>query len=232
MNHVEQSHAIDNRDRGSKLSAGKAKTNVANTMMSLLSMQTKWRNNVIPFITVYYCCCRDPLIHIVCMDLVFESFNSRWQHLVQKERLTSYHIQHTSRIHTWKPSNPVWQLPGLQLPPLLVSLLILQIALRQPKLKYPLLDDATEVCDLKNHQWIPETWWWNEHMDEATQDKITWLKTYRVLKGGKTSEAKEAETTYNDAKHVPKPVVWLTKSDTRNGIRPSFPWWWWCFLFC
>ena len=38
------------------------------------------------------------------------------------------------------------------------------------KLKDPLLDAATEVCALfKNHQWRPETWWWNEQVDEAIQ---------------------------------------------------------------
>ena len=40
------------------------------------------------------------------------------------------------------------------------------------KLKGPLLDAATEVCCLsKNHQWNPETWWWNEEVDKAIREK-------------------------------------------------------------
>ena len=36
------------------------------------------------------------------------------------------------------------------------------------KLKGPLLDAATEVCSIsKNHQWKPETRWWNEEVDKA-----------------------------------------------------------------
>ena len=83
------------------------------------------------------------------------------------------------------------------------------------KLKGPLLDAATEVCGLtKNHQWKPETWWWNERVEEAVLEKRARFKAYNTLKkGGKTDEAKEAEAAYRDAKRVAKRVVWLAKSE-------------------
>ena len=62
------------------------------------------------------------------------------------------------------------------------------------KLKDPLLDAATEVCVLsKNHQWRPEAWWWNEHVDEPIQENHAWIKAYKALKkGGKMAKAEEA----------------------------------------
>ena len=79
------------------------------------------------------------------------------------------------------------------------------------KLKGSLLDAATEVCGLsKNHQWRPETWWWNDEVDKAIQDKRARFKAYNALKKkGKTAEAKEAKTAYIDAKRVAKRAVWL-----------------------
>ena len=59
------------------------------------------------------------------------------------------------------------------------------------KLKGPLLNAATKVCGLsRNHQWKPGTWWWNEEVDKAIQEKHAQFKSYRALKkGGMTAEA-------------------------------------------
>ena len=86
------------------------------------------------------------------------------------------------------------------------------------KLKDPLLDAATEVCGLlKNHQWRPETWWWNAQVDEATQEKRARLNAYKALKkGDRIAEAKEAETAYKNAKHMAKHIVWLAKSEAEK----------------
>ena len=51
------------------------------------------------------------------------------------------------------------------------------------KLKDPLLDAATEVYgNSKNHQWRPETWWWND----AIPEKHARFKAYKALKKGGT----------------------------------------------
>ena len=51
------------------------------------------------------------------------------------------------------------------------------------KLKDPLLDSATKVCGLPtNHKWRPETWWWNEQVDEAIQEVHAYLKAYKPWK--------------------------------------------------
>ena len=104
---------------------------------------------------------------------------------------------------------------------MLVSQLILQISLRYifwSKLKDPLLDSATEVCGLStNHQWRPETWWWNEQVDETIQEKCAQFKAYKALKkGSKMAEAKEAEATYKNAKSMAKHAVWLAKAEAEE----------------
>ena len=85
-------------------------------------------------------------------------------------------------------------------------------------LKVPLLDAATEICGLsKNHPLRPETWWWNEQVDEAIQKKHVRFKVYKALrKGGKMAEAKEAKTAYIDTKHVAKHTVWLARSEAEK----------------
>ena len=58
-------------------------------------------------------------------------------------------------------------------------------------LKGPLLDAATEVCGMsKKHRWKPETWWWDDHIEEVVQEKHTRFKVYNNLKKqGKAAEA-------------------------------------------
>ena len=86
------------------------------------------------------------------------------------------------------------------------------------KLMVPLLDADTKVCGLsKNHQWRTETMWWNEQVYKAIQEKRAQFKDYKALKkGGKMAEAKEAETTYNDAKCVAKHPVWLQRLEAEK----------------
>ena len=86
------------------------------------------------------------------------------------------------------------------------------------RLKGPLLEAATEVCGMsKNHRWRTETWWWNEQVNDAVQEKRACFKVYNALKKeGKTAEAKEAKTAYMDAKRVAKHAVWLAKSEAEK----------------
>ena len=50
------------------------------------------------------------------------------------------------------------------------------------KLKDPLLCAATAVCGLsKNHQWRPETWWWNDRVEDAVKEKRIRYKAYNAL---------------------------------------------------
>ena len=86
------------------------------------------------------------------------------------------------------------------------------------KLKGPLLEAATEVCGFtKKHQWRPETWWWNERVEEAVNEKRARYKIYNTLKKqGKTAETNAAKATYNAAKRVAKHVVWLAKSEAEK----------------
>ena len=50
------------------------------------------------------------------------------------------------------------------------------------KLKNPLLEAATEVCGLsKNHQWRPETWWWNDRAEDAIDEKRARYKAFKAL---------------------------------------------------
>ena len=59
------------------------------------------------------------------------------------------------------------------------------------KLKGPLLDAATEVCGLsKHHQWKPETWWWNEEVDNRRMHCPWFTVPWR----------KEAKTAYIEVK--------------------------------
>ena len=90
------------------------------------------------------------------------------------------------------------------------------LALTHWYVKGPLLDAATEVYGLpKNHQWKPETWWWNEEVDKAIQEKHARFKVYSALKkGGMTAEAKGAKTAYTDAKR--KHAIWLAKSEVEK----------------
>ena len=86
------------------------------------------------------------------------------------------------------------------------------------QLKVPLLDAATEVCGLsKNHAWRPETWWWNERVEDAINEKRVRFRAYNVLrKQGKIAEANAAKSEYNDAKRVAKRVVWAAKSEAEK----------------
>ena len=94
-------------------------------------------------------------------------------------------------------------------------------------LKEPLLSAASEVCGVsRNHQWRPETWWWNDRVDDAIKEKRARFKTYNTLrKAGKVIEAKEAKTAYNDARRTAKHVVWLARSEAGEeefaNISPS-----------
>ena len=50
------------------------------------------------------------------------------------------------------------------------------------KLNDLLFDAVTKVYGLsKKHQWGPETWWSNEHVDEVIQEKQAQFKTYKAL---------------------------------------------------
>lgn len=86
------------------------------------------------------------------------------------------------------------------------------------KLKGSLLEASSEVCGLsKNHQWRPETWWWNDRVDVAVRDKRMCFKAYITLKkAGKETEAKAAKTAYINAKRVAKHVVWMAKSEAEK----------------
>ena len=94
-------------------------------------------------------------------------------------------------------------------------------------LKQPLLDAASEVCGVsRNHQWRPETWWWNDRVDDAIKEKRSRYKTYNALKkSGNVTESREAKTAYNEAKRIAKHVVWLAKSEAEKeefaNISPS-----------
>ena len=71
-----------------------------------------------------------------------------------------------------------------------------------------------------HHQWRPETWWWNDKVEDAVKEKRIRYKAYNALKKvSKVVEAKEAKTAYNEAKRVAKRVVWLAKSE--DDISPT-----------
>jgi hypothetical protein len=53
----------------------------------------------------------------------------------------------------------------------------------------------------KNHHWRHETWWWNDKVDAAINQKCARFKIYKALdKEGKSSEAEEAKSANNEAK--------------------------------
>ena len=69
----------------------------------------------------------------------------------------------------------------------------------------------------KKHRWKPETWWWDDHIEEVVQEKRTRFKIYNNLKKqGKAAEAAKAE--YNEAKRVAKRAVWLAKSRAEKEV--------------
>ncbi|XP_035665616.1 uncharacterized protein LOC118408864, partial [Branchiostoma floridae] len=82
------------------------------------------------------------------------------------------------------------------------------------RLKTPLLEAAASVCGYsKNHLWKPETWWWDDHVEEAVSKKRARFKVFNSLrKQGKTAVAMVAKTAYNEAKRLAKHAVWLAKS--------------------
>ncbi|CAH1263777.1 Hypp2763 [Branchiostoma lanceolatum] len=88
------------------------------------------------------------------------------------------------------------------------------------RLKTPLLEAAVNVCGYsKNHQWKPETWWWDDQVDEAVSEKRARFKVYNSLKKqGKTAEAKVAKTAYIEAtsKRHAKHTVWQAKSEAEK----------------
>ena len=44
------------------------------------------------------------------------------------------------------------------------------------------------------HQWRPETWWWNDRVEDAVKEKRIRYKAYNALKkAGKVVKAKEAK---------------------------------------
>ena len=90
----------------------------------------------------------------------------------------------------------------------------------------PLLDAAIEVCKLtKKHQWTPETWWQNEQVGEAVQEKRACYNVYNALKKrGKMAEAMAVKT-----------AIWLLKSEAEKGergIHQSTFIWRFCFPCC
>ena len=92
------------------------------------------------------------------------------------------------------------------------------------KLKDPLLDAATEVCGLsKNHQWRPETWWWNEQVmmlyhRSVHGSKLTrpWRREARCLRPRGWDYLQWCQAF---AKHA----VWLAKSEAEKRNLPQYP---------
>ena len=86
------------------------------------------------------------------------------------------------------------------------------------KLKGPLLDADTEVCVLsKNHQWKPETRWWNEEVDKAIQKKHAWFKVYSALKGvaNMPSGCQSLRRRKRDLPQYPQMVMMFSVSPNR-----------------
>ena len=90
------------------------------------------------------------------------------------------------------------------------------------KLKDPMLEAAKESCGMsKNHQWKPETWWWNERVTEAVETKRSRFKAFNALKKqglGESDAGKEARAAYTEAKRLAKQVVWLAKSEAEKEV--------------
>ena len=88
------------------------------------------------------------------------------------------------------------------------------------RLKGPLLEAASEVCGTtKNHQWRPETWWWDERVRETVDEKRLRFMTFNSLKNkglANSTEGKAAHQAYQEAKRASKRVVWQAKSDAER----------------
>ena len=84
-------------------------------------------------------------------------------------------------------------------------MLILQITLSQLGQSWSWMLQLKSAVSPATHHWRSETWWWNEQVGEAIQEKRAWFKVYNALKkGGISADAKEIKTAYIDVKHVAK----------------------------
>ena len=93
-------------------------------------------------------------------------------------------------------------------------------------LKAPLLEATKETCGLSSqHQWRPETWWWNDKVDAAIKSKRALYKTYKSLrKQGDTPGVAKAKADYDIAKRHARREVWLAKqaaSSTDESRKPG-----------
>ena len=86
------------------------------------------------------------------------------------------------------------------------------------KLKTTLLESRSVVCGSSSkHQWRPETWWWDDRVEDAINEKRRRYRTYKKLrKQGHTPETIAAKEAYNLAKRVSKHVVWIAKSEAEK----------------
>ena len=86
------------------------------------------------------------------------------------------------------------------------------------KLKTTLLETTSVVCGSSSkHQWRPVTWWWDDRVEDAINDKRSRYRTYKKLrKHGHMPETIAAKEAYNLAKRVSKHVVWLAKSEAEK----------------
>ena len=77
-------------------------------------------------------------------------------------------------------------------------------------LKDSLLQSTEQVCGLSaKHQWRKQTWWWNDLVDGAVQEK---RRCYKVWKRGGSREE------YNAAKRVAKRAVFHAKSEAEKVV--------------
>ena len=88
------------------------------------------------------------------------------------------------------------------------------------KLKNPIIETAKEVCGLsRNHQWRPETWWWNDRVEEAIAEKRARYKTFRTMRRtGTTAETTTAKAQYTEARRVARRVVWFAKHESEKSV--------------
>ena len=86
------------------------------------------------------------------------------------------------------------------------------------KLKTTLLETTSVVFGSSSkHQWRPETWWWDDRVEDAINEKRSRYRAYKILrKQGHTPETVAAKEAYNLAKLVSKHVVWLAKSEAEK----------------
>ena len=67
------------------------------------------------------------------------------------------------------------------------------------------------------HQWRPETWWWDDRVQNAINKKRSQYRTYKKLrKQGHMPETIAAKEAYNLAKRVSKHVAWLAKFEAEK----------------